>query len=150
MESFQNIKMKSQQMVSDLLNLGNQSCVNIISNNIYYIISLVKKKDHDPPKRRYQAFVNRKLLDIDGVVSEIVKRQSDIIWVDFILYFSLEKETIILVELVSGKNNTDLSFHACIYTPQESIINNCKFDLNWHFRRLQPGTEEQHGKIRRR
>jgi negative regulator of sigma E activity len=137
MESFQNIKKKSQQIVSDLLNLGNQSCVNIISNNIYYIISLVKKKDQqaslsEEKIRRYQAFVNGKLLYIDGVVSEIVKRQSDIIWVDFILYFSLEKETIILVELIFGKNNTELSFHACIYTPQESIINNCKFDLNWH------------------
>ena len=137
MDSCQNIILKTQYIVSDLLKACKKLCNNNISDNIRYIKLLVEEKDQqltlsEIKKRRYKEFTKRKFLTIDELTKEIEKYQSKIIWIDFILYFSSEKETIILVEFIFGKNNTELSFHASIITPPESLTNNCMFDLNWH------------------
>ena len=137
MDSYLNINLKTQRIVSDLLKACKKLCYNNVSDNIRYIKLLVKEKDQQLPlieikKRRYKKFIVRDLLTIDELTKEIEKYQSKIIWVDFILYFSSEKETIILVEFIFGGNNTGLSFHASIIIPPESITNNSMFDLNWH------------------
>ena len=139
MDSCKNIMLNTQGVVFDLLKASKKLCNNNISDNIRYIKLLVEENDQqlslsEIKKRRYEKFIKRELLTIDELTKEIEKYQSKIIWTDFILYFSSEKETIILVEFIFGENNTGLSFHASIITPPESLTNNSKFDLNWHLR----------------
>lgn len=129
------------EVTNSLIRLGEEICWNKFSNNIGYLVRHVPEKDQilrfvETKKKIIDVLKKKKLYTSPILANEIVKYQKKIGWIDLILIYSSNQETIILAELIYGKRKDDLNFHASIATPNWYIDKKEKFDLNWYLNEL--------------
>jgi hypothetical protein len=133
--NIEEIKFNINQSIENVFIIAKQSCTNSFSTNIKLIKRLVSVEDQKNDLKydnqiKIEHIKKRMFISSEKLVFDIFNNQHNLIWIDFVLFNSSEKETIILVELIENKNSKDLNFHCCIMLPPGFIDNKIKFDIN--------------------
>jgi hypothetical protein len=131
---------KVQNITQNLIELGQQICVNKFTANIFYekvdandinaCSNFFKKR-----KKMLQILTNRDLLSFADIVKEIEMDQKKLLWVDFELCYVSQKLIVIIVVFVPKEmgDNAELKWHHCVPTPPSYKDKKQKFDVNWQF-----------------
>lgn len=120
-----------------VLLIAKESCTNQFSENIRLIKRFVSTEDMKnnlgfDKYKKIECLKNREFISVDELSLYIYRNQNNLNWIDFILFYTSDNETIIIVELIECKNSKELNFHCCIMTPHRFVEDqNKKFDINW-------------------
>ena len=92
-------------------------CTSHISNNVSYL-KLKQFALRDSPvereRKRYDVFCKKKYKDIDNLAKEIYRYKNTLSWIDLLLYYTSEIETIIIIEILLSDKKGAPSFHCSI------------------------------------
>ncbi len=132
--SLSEIKQRMLEETQKVLSMGRVMCPDHISNNVSYLkLKLKQFALQDSPvereRKRYDVFCKKKYEDIDDLAKEIYKYRNTLSWIDLLLYYTSEIETIIIVEILLSDKKGTPSFHCSIRKPL-NVNNDTKFDPN--------------------
>ncbi|MDR1203752.1 MAG: hypothetical protein LBL58_19255 [Tannerellaceae bacterium] len=131
---------KVQNITQNLIELGQQYCINKFTANIFY-----KKVDandlsicsnfFEKRKKILQILTNGDLLSFVDIAKEIEIYQKKLLWLDFELCYVSQNIIVIIVVFVPKEmeDNTELKWHYCVPTPPDYKDKKQKFDANWQF-----------------
>jgi hypothetical protein len=131
---------KVQNITRNLIELGEQICINKFTANAFYKImdtndlnscdNFLGKK-----KKLLQILTKRDLLSFAEIVKEIGILQKKLLWIDFELCYVSQNFIVIFVIFVPKEagDNAEIEWHYCIPTPPDYKDNKQKFDINWQF-----------------
>lgn len=136
--NIEEIKLNINQSIENVLIIAQQSCTNSFSKNIKLIKRFVSVEDQNNDlkydnQKKIEHIKKRQFISPEKLAFEIFNIQYNLIWIDFVLFYSSENETIIIVELIENENSKDLNFHCCIMVPPNFVDDKKKFDINWAY-----------------
>lgn len=118
--SLSEIKQKILEETQKVLSMGRVMCTSHISNNVSYL-KLKQFALRDSPvereRKRYDVFCEKKYEDIDNLAKEIYRYRNTLSWIDLLLYYTSEIETIIIIEILLSDKKGAPSFHCSIKKP---------------------------------
>lgn len=137
MMTLEEIKLHINEYIENVFIIAQQSCINSFSKNIQLIERFVFVEEHKnnlnySKFNKIECLNKREFISKEKLATDIFDNQNNLSWIDFVLFYSSENETIIIVELIEYKNSKDLNFHCCIMIPLSFVEDkNKKFDINW-------------------
>ncbi|WP_423129761.1 hypothetical protein [Gaoshiqia sp. Z1-71] len=131
------IKINVRKCIEGVFSIVSQCCTNSLSEDVklishYVVIDKMRSSTNNFNRDLgLKILKERRFISEEKLVENIFEKQEDLSWIDFVMIYSSNQETIILVEMIKSPT-IDINFHCRIMTPYNFRDNSDKkFDVNW-------------------